>query len=275
MGEEPGDTGLLAGRGGPGSLCPGLRLLPLGSCLRPACGCLHGSRVGAGGRNTLGRAQQCCPGLWSPPGRRVAGGGAPPGLVACGEPHGRPCSDALLTCQCPSVPFKPPGLRGNLSVIATVTIQLPWRKRVDMTKNASNNALWSSSNHICFLVFSALTRRICSEQLGFFLFLPKHFCRAFRGSREASVGSVVSQRAPERRPRLPRLVRPVASAAACGRRGGSRREHGHAGPQGAGLLPSRGPRSHGSPLVSRLLHRFFSLFYLPPISLIQLKLASF
>lgn len=95
----------------------------------------------------------------------------------------------------------------------------------------------------------------------FFLFLPKHFCRAFRGSREASVGSVVSQRAPERRPRLPRLVRPAASAAACGHRSGSRREHGHAGPQGAGLPPSRGPCSHGSPLVSRLLHRFFSLLF--------------
>lgn len=179
---------------------------------------------------------------------------APPGFVARQEPHRQPRSNPLLTCQCPSVPFLSlPGLRGNLSVIPSVTIQLPWRKRVDKTKNASNSAFWSSSSYIRFLVFSALTRRICSEKLGFLLFLPKHFCRAFRGSREASISSVLSPRAPAWASPGSSAARPVPPRVVLG--DGNRRGHGHAAP------PSRGPRSPGAPLAS-LSHRFTG-FFLP------------
>lgn len=54
--------------------------------LHLAVGRLHGSNVGADGHNTLEQARQCCPGLWSPPGPRVAEGGAPPGFVVSGNP---------------------------------------------------------------------------------------------------------------------------------------------------------------------------------------------
>lgn len=45
-------------------------------------------------------------------------------------------------------------------------------KKSDYYKNASKNAPWSPSNYICFLDFSAFTRGICLEKLGFFFFSP-------------------------------------------------------------------------------------------------------